>query len=222
MIRTVFNFLGDAFRLLAVGSAVTSQARKDNIAGDLNKAFRSLCALSRPVTSLLFGDDLTKVIKDIRDRHATGERLALANYRPRGFYGRGHPRGTGDRGQNRPFSTTKPLQTRGKSDSTSRSRSGARQQQGSANNNIEIVSRTPQDIPVLTFCNTPSNFYAGKVATYWANWLSLTSDAAILNSIKGIEIDFMTDYLEGSSPPKIPFSKADSLKIDLKISRLLE
>ena len=30
----------------------------------------------------------------------------------------------------------------------------------------------------------------------------------------------MTDNLQGSSPPKVPFSEADSLKIDLEISRL--
>ena len=59
------QLLDDTFRLLAMGSAVTSQARKDNIAEDLNKAFRSLCVPIRPVTSLHSGDDLTKVIKDI-------------------------------------------------------------------------------------------------------------------------------------------------------------
>ena len=83
--KDCLQLLGDAFRLLAIGSAVTSQTREDDIVGDLNKAFISLCAPSRPVTSLLFGDDLTKVIKDIRDRHAIGERIALANYRPRSF-----------------------------------------------------------------------------------------------------------------------------------------
>ena len=41
------------------------QARKDNIAGDLKKACRPLCGPSRPVTSLLFGDVLIKVIKDM-------------------------------------------------------------------------------------------------------------------------------------------------------------
>ena len=81
---------------------------------------------------------------------------------------------------------------------------------------------TTQDMSVSTLCNTPSNFYVGKVATFWTSWLSLTSDAAILNTINGVEIDFMTDYLQGSSPPKIPFCEADFLKTDLEISRLLD
>ena len=103
--------------------------------------------------------------------------------------------------------------SRGKAGLTSRSRGGAHQQQG-CTNNIGTVSITTQDMSASTLCNTPSNFYVGKVATYWTNWLSLTSDAAILNTIKGVEIDFMTDYLNWSSPPKIPFSKANSLKVD--------
>ena len=147
-------------------SAFSSQAKKDNLAEDLNKAFRSLCAPSRLATSFLLGNDLTKVIKDIWDRNATRETLVLANYRSRTFWSRDHPRGRGNKGHARPFSTAKPFQSKGKTDPSSRSRD-------CANNNIGTVSITPQDTSMFTLYNTPSIFM-------WKKW-PLTGQKCVLD-----------------------------------------
>ena len=75
--------LADSFRMLAMANSLSSQLRKEGISWDLNKAFRPLCSPRQPVSTLLFGDSLAKDVKDIRDRHATGDRLSLGNFKAR-------------------------------------------------------------------------------------------------------------------------------------------
>ena len=79
--------LGDAFRMLAMASSLISQARKDNIAADLNRMYRPLCTPNRQVTSFLFGDDLQKDLRDIRERNSTGDKLSF--YNPKSKFQRG-------------------------------------------------------------------------------------------------------------------------------------
>ena len=86
--------LGDAFRLLALSSSRLSQRRKDAVATDLKPNFRQLCAPGRPVTALLFGDDLQKSLKDIKESQSLGNNFAGTGFRgsSRGRYFRGSPK----------------------------------------------------------------------------------------------------------------------------------
>ena len=70
--------LGDSFRMLAISSSLLSDIRKDNMAGNLHKGFRVICTPSRPVTTLLFGDQLAKELKEIKEKNTTGDKLVLA------------------------------------------------------------------------------------------------------------------------------------------------
>ena len=45
----------------------------------LNANYRHLCSPSNPVTSLLFGDDLPKAVKDISDTNRLGSKLTKDN-----------------------------------------------------------------------------------------------------------------------------------------------
>ena len=64
-----------AFRILTYLSCQISQKRKAAVAPDLAFEFRQICATSRPITDSLFGDDLPKVIKDIRETTNMGQRV---------------------------------------------------------------------------------------------------------------------------------------------------
>jgi len=84
--KVLVSQLGEAFRLLALASSRLSQKRKDQLAPELDPAIRSICVSSRPVSSLLFGDDLPKTLKDIRDSKQVGAKVTSTayRYRPRG------------------------------------------------------------------------------------------------------------------------------------------
>lgn len=77
--KDMIKSLGDAFRMLAMTNSLTSQLRKEGIGFELNRAFRPLASPRQPVTSLLFGDSLAQDVRDIKDRHAMGDRLSLGN-----------------------------------------------------------------------------------------------------------------------------------------------
>ena len=49
---------------------------QEQIKPDLHAQYRQLCALQQPVTSLLFGDDLPKAMKDMAQTNQVGVKLA--------------------------------------------------------------------------------------------------------------------------------------------------
>lgn len=100
----------DAFQLLALGSHSLAVARRQAMQPDLFPQFRALCAPSRPVGELLFGEDqeLTKAMKQLKESQQADTRLGYGAPRPTfrgrgtGGYrgGRGGP--AGQRGKTRP------------------------------------------------------------------------------------------------------------------------
>ena len=54
-------------QLIAGASGEVNNARKDNFRSPLNETYAGLCAHSRDVTSLLFGDDVTEAAKDLAE-----------------------------------------------------------------------------------------------------------------------------------------------------------
>ena len=82
---------------LATASYEMNMLRRDLIKPGLHEKFSQLCKPTVPVTENLFGNDLTKHIKDIDEVHkATGKmakqpRFAPYSYPRRGRGGRGYP-----------------------------------------------------------------------------------------------------------------------------------
>lgn len=92
--------LAEAFRLLAMASSHLSQNRKDAVAPELDYSFRQICTPGRPVTELLFGEDLPKALRDIKDAQQTTSKVT--SQVPRGnFRGRFSARSQGHRGDYR-------------------------------------------------------------------------------------------------------------------------
>jgi len=90
--RESLKLLGDALRLLALASSQISLKRKELIAPDLAPQFRQVCSASRPVTSHLFGEDLSKTLREIKETQNVGTKLTVQSQ-----LFRGSPRGRGYR-----------------------------------------------------------------------------------------------------------------------------
>ena len=68
----ILNVLGNAIFL-------TSLKRRDELRPHINKSFQSVCSKSTKITTLLFGDDLAKQIKDISEVNKISRKVSCSN-----------------------------------------------------------------------------------------------------------------------------------------------
>lgn len=73
--RQLFKSLSDGIYLILAGHSGLNTLRRDLVKPELNQNFKSMCASNCPVTTNLFGDDVTKRIKDIGDVNRAGMKL---------------------------------------------------------------------------------------------------------------------------------------------------
>ena len=76
----------NSFALIANGNMEVSLRRREFIRPDLNFSYRELCSPATPITDLLFGDELARVVKDINETNRMSSRFT-------GFSNRGSHRG---------------------------------------------------------------------------------------------------------------------------------
>ena len=106
-VRGVRDLLKDSFSMFTAVFSDLVLRRKELIKVDVNPQYKQLCAPSVPHTDWLFGDDLSKAIKDINDASQLGKVVGRPRGGGRGFQ-RNHPynssykRGNSGRGS-RPF-----------------------------------------------------------------------------------------------------------------------
>ncbi|XP_069122555.1 uncharacterized protein [Argopecten irradians] len=76
----------DSFTLTASATQEISQRRRELIKPDLNNQYASLCSTHNPVTTMLFGDDLPKAMKDIHDTNRVASNIggSYGSYRGKG------------------------------------------------------------------------------------------------------------------------------------------
>ena len=77
----------ESFRVMALGFVKITNQRKDMIKPDLSDNYKQLCSDQNQVTSLLFGDDLSKKIKEIEDSERVGHRVSQQVRREIGYDG---------------------------------------------------------------------------------------------------------------------------------------
>lgn len=65
----------DSMTLMANANIELNLRRRDLMRPDLNAQYQRLCAPSVPITNLLFGDDLTKEVKDINATNKVGYKI---------------------------------------------------------------------------------------------------------------------------------------------------
>ena len=66
------------------------------------------------------------------------------------------------------------------------------------------------------------NFKAGQLKNFVKNWSSITSDAWILKTIKGAEIEFANRPYQRKTPLPIKFNNKETDTISNEISQLLD
>ncbi len=107
--KTNIQLAAKALQLVASASAQLSQHRRDLITPELDPQLKPLSAVSNPITDNLFGDDLAKQVKEIRETQQLGSNVSRPVLRRPDFYRRGggslRPRGHG----RSPYSKPKPF-----------------------------------------------------------------------------------------------------------------
>lgn len=101
--------LMDSFILLGSASQEVSHRRRELIKPDMNWQYQSLCSVQNPVTTQLFGDDLSKAMREINETNRVAYRVSgpkgQSKYSNKGKQparpGRYQYRGHGDRYQDR-------------------------------------------------------------------------------------------------------------------------
>ena len=95
-LKTDFNSLidecNDAVALLGQANKQINLARKDFLRPELSREYSHLCHHSRPVTNMLFGDDVSKSAKEIEDVSKISNRMFSNRHERGGFQGRRRPR----------------------------------------------------------------------------------------------------------------------------------
>lgn len=101
----------DAVALMTIGFTNLAQRRRDLIKPDLSGAFKQLCGYQNPITEYLFGEDLSKQIKDISEAQKVAYSVTGAKQqfpkRSTGYQGyqgnRYQPYHKGGRANDKPF-----------------------------------------------------------------------------------------------------------------------
>ena len=78
-LKDMVTSLTDAVSLMGHASHQTSLRRRDNMVPILKRDYAALKSPNVPVTSLLFGDDLPKTVKDLKQTYTMGKDLSTYN-----------------------------------------------------------------------------------------------------------------------------------------------
>ena len=78
-LKDMVSNLTDAVALMGHASNQTSMRRRDNMVPILKRDYAALKSPNVPVTSLLFGDDLPKTVKDLKQTYTMGKDISGYN-----------------------------------------------------------------------------------------------------------------------------------------------
>lgn len=76
---TILPQLSDMLNVLGNAIFLTSLKRRDELRPHINKSFQSVCSKSTKITTLLFGDDLAKQIKDISEVNKISRKVSCSS-----------------------------------------------------------------------------------------------------------------------------------------------
>ena len=76
----ILDTTSDALSLACVANSVVNNKRREHVKTSLNDDYKGLCSSATPVTTELFGDDVTKQVKDLAEVSKVGKNLAAAKF----------------------------------------------------------------------------------------------------------------------------------------------
>ncbi|VDI30384.1 Hypothetical predicted protein [Mytilus galloprovincialis] len=201
----------DVLALLGHANRQLNMTRRDFLKPEMMAEYVPLCSHSVPYTNNLFGDDVSKVAKDIEDCSKVGNKLKFGSGRGRGggFFrgGRGGHRGTFSRGGYRG------------------GRGGFRGGRGRGSGPIpKKLPERRKSTEVLDTSNEVSHcFKAGVLKKFSDEWEKITSDKFILDIVSHCHIEFI-DNVEPKQDifnVKSVFNSKESDIVSNEIQKLL-
>ena len=154
--------------------------RRELIRPDLNDQYRQLCNSQTPISKLLFGDDLLKVVKDITESNKVSQKLSFwkdGSYSKHGWNALKRQGSYSNRQLT--FFVHWPIPE-----------DWSRPQKEGENRSVRtfkvVQSGSTENLPTVT--SIPC--VAGRLKNCVFNWETITSDQRILEAIRGVTIDF--------------------------------
>ena len=192
---------------------------------DLAPMYRPLGASARPFTTQLFGDDLSKEIKELKDTHSIGLK-SYGGHKPVKKFGNDGGRGRGSRGRGG-YSGGRGAY--GYKDKAFRKGAPPQQQPGRGQHAAKKPDaggqHTVSKSPLLPFKwaqlqNKVENFKAGKIAKFVDNWAKISRDNEILTWVQGVHIDFDQECSQTYPPKPLKFEGEEKEAIQAQIDKM--
>ena len=224
--------LTDVFRLGSAAFSLLNQTRKDVIRNDLGYPTSKICSWKYKVGECeLFEDDVTKKLKELKDQNK--QFRANSNSRPSTSRGYNYSR-RNDRDyyklNKKSYKNFKPRN--GKKFHKKKNQRDCEYVSVHANQSNTVNQMSYVDDPCqaddkndefkLDLTNTPQNFHGGKLADNYDQWLTLTSDKWILDTIKGYEIEFTDSPFQENIPMPLRLSISEQGALDKEISEFID
>ncbi len=197
--------------------------------------FGHLCAQKTPYTDFLFGDDVTKQIKDIAEDNRLAGKLSLSNNlkwnfgrgRPRAGRGRGRAIGGRFRGRGcgrfSKFPASQSLQAFLSRRRLQQLPFSVKEKDWHPCQQVDMAKvHFPIDIVHSdSALDTPP--VAGRLAKFLPAWQNITSDMYVLNLVSGLHVEFDSGSppLQQQVPPPIRFEDWEVLIIEQELEILL-
>ena len=222
--------LTDVFRLGSAAFSLLNQTRKDVIRNDLGYPTSKICSWKYKVGQTeLFEDDITKKLKELKEQNR--QFRTSTNSRPSTSRGGFNYSRRNDRDY---------YKMNRKSHKNFKPRSGKKFHKKKNQRDCEYVSQSnnvrqmqhvdekdcqTDDKNVvfkLDLNNTPKNFQGGKLAGNYENWLQITSDKWILDTIRGYEIEFNETPYQENIPAPLRLNKSEQEALDNEIVKFID
>ena len=215
--RDVLNHVMDSVAMLGNTNWKLNMKRRELIKPELNPPYTRLCKEDIAVSTKLFGDDLSKHLKDMSEAKKAGQQMQKP-------YSNSFHRGAVQQINQPPafFGARPPINTVPEK---------AVSQQQQQHQQQKLVSSSYEEVGKHElFCHTCLEKYRGMVHTFRAGqlrehvsaWESLTSDSFILDAIKHYHIEFESEVPYQAQEPRYIYSSlSDKEVIDGEISKLL-
>ena len=226
----------DAIRLSSAAFSMLSQTRKEVMRNDMKYPFGKLCTWQSNVgVDKLFGDDVLKQLKDVRE---TARQLGEAYGKPGHGYGGGFSYKKKSYGGNGGKFRKRQHSNRGKGYKGHKGGKDkgepevcqvkmtpvAKPSQKFKTNQIEIgeTGQATSSNTQMNLNNNAANFKAGKLSDNYSEWQKLTSDKWILNVIRGYCIEFSDIPMQHRMPHQIKLNSTEQAALDIEISDFIK
>ena len=217
-IAEILHHVIDSLVLVSQANWSLNMKRREQIKPDIASPYSRLCKPELAPTTKLFGDDLSKQLKDMTDVTRVGKQLQKKTADQRPHYQKPYDRSRLNFNKKHPNRKLFfRVQSCGVSDRSAAQEKPKEPVNTQVNNKHNYI-----DFGLKLQCQTVT-VLAGQVKNHICHWEAVTSDPFILNAIQHYNIEFEeTPPLQACPPRNIVFSNSDKNVINDEITKLLK